>query len=50
MELWLMVAPGVDYTTFDLSSLQLSVDRFVATLHDENSEHDAPGRRRSGGR
>ena len=32
-----------DYTTFDLAALQLTVDRFVAVLHDENSETDAPG-------
>jgi cellulose synthase/poly-beta-1,6-N-acetylglucosamine synthase-like glycosyltransferase/peptidoglycan/xylan/chitin deacetylase (PgdA/CDA1 family)/spore germination protein YaaH len=43
LELWLSIAPGAAYTTFDLAKLQLTVDRFVAILHDENSETDAPG-------
>lgn len=43
LEVWLMVAPGADYATFDLSALQLSIDRFVAILYDENSESDPPG-------
>ncbi len=43
LEIWLMVSPGEDYETLDLTSLQLTVDRFVADLHDENSESDPPG-------
>ena len=43
MELWFMVSLGEDFDTFDIPALELSVDRFIAVLHDENSEHDAPG-------
>ena len=43
LELWLSIAPGAAYTTFDLAKLQLTVDRFVAILDDENSETDPPG-------
>ncbi len=42
-ELWFMVPMGEDLDTFDLEALVVPVDRFVAILHDENSEHDAPG-------
>ena len=42
-ELWFMVAMGDDFDTFDLDAMSFSVDRFVALLHDENSESDAPG-------
>ncbi len=43
MELWFMVTLGEDFDTFDIPALELTVDRFIAVLHDENSEHDAPG-------
>ncbi len=43
LEIWLMVTPGEDLETWDLSALQLTVDRFVAVLLDENSETDPPG-------
>ncbi len=43
LEIWLMVSPGEDFASFDLARLQLTVDRFVAVLHDENAESDPPG-------
>ena len=43
LEIWLMVSPGEEFETLDLAALQLTVDRFVAVLHDENSESDPPG-------
>lgn len=43
MELWFMVSLGEDFETFDIPALVLTVDRFIAVLHDENSESDAPG-------
>jgi cellulose synthase/poly-beta-1,6-N-acetylglucosamine synthase-like glycosyltransferase/peptidoglycan/xylan/chitin deacetylase (PgdA/CDA1 family)/spore germination protein YaaH len=43
LKLWLMVSLGEDFDMFDLSTLESSIDRFVAVLHDENSENDAPG-------
>ena len=43
MELWFMVTLGEDFDTFDIPALELTVDRFIAVLHDENSESDAPG-------
>lgn len=43
LELWLSISPGAAYSTFDLAKLQVTVDRFVAVLYDENSETDAPG-------
>src|SRR5205085_9080156 len=43
LEIWLMVSPGEDFAAFDLARLQLTVDRFVAVLHDENGENDPPG-------
>jgi len=43
LEIWVMVSPGEDFETLDLAALQLTVDRFVAVLHDENSESDPPG-------
>ena len=43
MELWFMVSLDEDFQTFDIEALQLTVDRFVAVLHDENSDSDAPG-------
>lgn len=43
LELWFMVSLGEDFDTFDIPALELTVDRFIAVLHDENSESDAPG-------
>ncbi len=43
LEIWILVSPGEDYETLDLNALQLTVDRYVADLHDENSESDPPG-------
>ncbi|MBI5556842.1 MAG: glycosyltransferase [Deltaproteobacteria bacterium] len=43
MQLWLCIPMGLDLKTFDLEALAPVVDRFVAMLHDENSESDPPG-------
>lgn len=43
MELWLCIPVGLDLKAFDLEALSPVVDRFVAMLHDENSEMDPPG-------
>jgi len=43
MELWLCVPMGEELRAFDLELLAPEIDRFVATLHDENSENDPPG-------
>lgn len=42
-ELWLTIPVGHDLRVFDLDALSPVVDRFVAVLHDENSEIDAAG-------
>ena len=42
-ELWVCVPVGNEMATFDLEALSEHVDRFVAVLHDENSERDEPG-------
>ncbi len=42
-ELWLEVPVGDDLNAFDLPRLAESVDHFVAALHDENGQDDAPG-------
>lgn len=42
-ELWLSVPVGDDLNAYDLPALAPSVDRFVAVLHDENGQTDAPG-------
>lgn len=42
-EVWLCVPMGLELNAFDLERLASSVDRFVAMLHDENSEIDSPG-------
>ncbi len=42
-QLWLSVPMGEEMEVFDLQALSTSVDRFVAQLHDENSESDKPG-------
>jgi len=57
MDLWFSVSPGEDFKTFHIFSdpdaqpdvksnrpaLEDFVDRFLVTLHDENSDTDAPG-------
>ncbi len=44
MELWFMLSFGqVLDQTFDIPALELTVDRFIAVLHDEHSENDVPG-------
>ncbi|MGQ9812602.1 MAG: hypothetical protein ACUVQ2_04240, partial [Dissulfurimicrobium sp.] len=43
MELWLCVPMGSDLAIFDLDALTQELDRFVAMLHDENSETDPSG-------
>ena len=43
MQLWLCIPMGLELKAFDLESLAPVVDRFVAVLHDENSEIDPPG-------
>lgn len=43
LELWLCVPMGEELRAFDLEALSPHMDRLVAVLHDENSEHDSPG-------
>jgi len=43
MELWLRVPMGRELKVFDIEALSADVDRFIAVLHDENSETDQPG-------
>lgn len=43
MRLWLCVPMGSELDVMDLEKLAEKVDYFVATMHDENSETDAPG-------
>ena len=43
MQLWLCIPVGLELKLFDLEALSPIVDRFVALLHDENSESDPPG-------
>ncbi len=43
LELWLCVPMGRELNVFDLDALAGHVDRFVAMMHDENSESDPPG-------
>ena len=42
-ELWLRIPMGRELKVYDLDALSGTVDRFIATLHDENSETDLPG-------
>lgn len=42
-ELWITVPMGEDFDALDLDRLAAFTDRFVAVLHDENSETDSPG-------
>jgi len=43
MQLWLCIPMGLELKAFDLENLASVVDRFVAVLHDQNSEVDPPG-------
>ncbi len=43
LQLWLTVPMGEDLVSFQLDRLAGVVDRFVAVLHGENSDADAPG-------
>lgn len=43
LELWLQIPVGEERQAFDLEALSDPVDYFVAALHDQNSEEDAPG-------
>lgn len=43
LQLWLCIPVGLELKAFDLENLSPVVDRFVAVLHDENSEVDPPG-------
>lgn len=43
LELWLQIPVGEERQAFDLDTLSGPVDYFVAALHDQNSEEDAPG-------
>lgn len=42
-ELWLVVPMGDEIESLDLEALAGTVDHFIAILHDENSDTDAPG-------
>ena len=43
LELWLCVPAGRELNVFDLEKLSEGLDRFIAVLHDQNSEKDPPG-------
>lgn len=43
LELWLRVPMGRELMLYDLDALAQNVDRFIATLHDENSDTDPSG-------
>jgi peptidoglycan-N-acetylglucosamine deacetylase len=43
LELWLCIPVGRELKIFDLETLSSGVDRFIAMLHDQNSEKDPPG-------
>jgi cellulose synthase/poly-beta-1,6-N-acetylglucosamine synthase-like glycosyltransferase/peptidoglycan/xylan/chitin deacetylase (PgdA/CDA1 family)/spore germination protein YaaH len=43
MQLWLLVPAGEALKSYDLEALAAKTDRFVAALHDENSDQDEPG-------
>ena len=43
LELWLCVPAGRELNVFDLEKLSEGLDRFIAVLHDQNSEKDQPG-------
>lgn len=42
-ELWVSIPVGHDLRVFDLDALSGFVNHFVAVMHDENGEQDAPG-------
>ncbi len=43
LELWFMITMGEEFEIFDIEALESVADRFVAILHDENSDTDEPG-------
>ena len=43
LELWLRIPMGRELLLYNLDTLSLKVDYFIATLHDENSDTDASG-------
>lgn len=43
LETWLCVTMDASFGTYDFERLSSHVDRFVALLHDESGEGDAPG-------
>ena len=43
LETWLCVTMDSSFSTWDFDALSAKVARFVAFLHDENGENDAPG-------
>ena len=43
LELWLCIPMGKELQVYDLEALAPSVDRFIAMLHDQNSEQDPAG-------
>lgn len=43
LELWLCVPADSMLNVFDLEKLSEGIDRFIAMLHDQNSEKDSPG-------
>jgi peptidoglycan-N-acetylglucosamine deacetylase len=43
LELWLCIPVGLELKAFDIEKLSSGVDRFIAMLHDQNSEKDSPG-------
>ena len=42
-QLWMLMPMGDEIESYDLERLSSSIDRFVAVLHDENSDTDEPG-------
>jgi len=42
-QLWLSMPMGKELASYDIEELSLFIDKFIATLHDENSEVDSPG-------
>lgn len=43
LQLWLCIPAGRELDVFDVDKLSESLDRFIAMLHDQNSEKDTPG-------
>ncbi len=42
-QLWLCLPMGLELRAYNLEGLSVFVDKFIASLHDENSENDEPG-------